>query len=79
MNVYENETSEIVRRFLSNQISFSDCVSMLNMALAGVIPELTGDQIPALRTIMANNTKTVMDESERRRHQAVKAAPVSRL
>ncbi len=65
MEDYKAETSEILSRYLAHEISISDCVAMLNMALAGLIPSLRGDQILELRAIMVANTNTMMEELEK--------------
>jgi hypothetical protein len=66
MEVYERETAEVIRRFLARRISFPECIAALDAALAGVIPHLTGEQIPRLRMVMLANNETVMKEMERR-------------
>jgi hypothetical protein len=66
MEVYERETEEIVKRFLARRISFPDCIAALDAALAGLIPTLTGDQIPRLRIVMLANNEIVMKEMDRR-------------
>jgi hypothetical protein len=66
MEVYERETEEVIRRFLDRRISFPDCIAALDAALAGLIPTLTGKQIPRLRVVMLANNEIVMKEMERR-------------
>jgi hypothetical protein len=66
MEVYERETRKIVRRFLALRLSFPDCIAALDAALAGVIPALTGDQIPRLRIVMLANNEIVMKEMGKR-------------
>jgi hypothetical protein len=66
MEVYERETQEIIRRFLEHRLSFADCIAALDAALAGLIPKLTGEQIPQLRIVMFANNEIVMKEMERR-------------
>lgn len=66
MEVYERETQEIIRRFLAHRLSFPECIAALDAALAGVIPTLTGEQIPRLRIVMLANNEIVMKEMERR-------------
>jgi len=66
MEVYERETAEVIRRFLDRRISFPECIAALDAALAGVIPHLTGEQLPRLRMVMRANSETVMQEMARR-------------
>ncbi len=66
MEVYKSETREILKRFLSNRLSFPHCIAALDAALAGLIPNLSSDQIEPLRAILLDNNATVMKEMERR-------------
>jgi hypothetical protein len=66
MEVYERETEEVIRRFLARRISFPECIAALDAALAGLIPTLTGEQLPRLRVVMLANNEIVMKEMERR-------------
>lgn len=66
VEVYKNETREVVRRFISHQISFPMCVAALDAALAGVIPKLQPEQLDELRAVMLANNEEVMDEMARR-------------
>src|SRR5580658_7960993 len=38
--------------FLDRKLSFGDCIAALDAALASLIPDLEGDQIPRLRIVM---------------------------
>jgi hypothetical protein len=62
----------VIRRFLARKISFPECVAALDAALAGLIPTLTGEQIPRLRIVMLANNEIVMKEMEQRRPSAGK-------
>lgn len=66
MEVYERETQEIISRFLSNRLNFAECDAALDAALAGLIPTLSGEEIPRLRIVMLANNEIVMKEMERR-------------
>ena len=66
MEEYERETQEILKRFLERSLGFPDCIAALDAALAGLIPTLTGEQIPRLRVVMLANNEIVMKEMERR-------------
>jgi hypothetical protein len=66
MEVYEHETEEVIRRFLARRVSFPECIAALDAALAGLIPTLTGEQLPRLRIVMVANNELVMKEMVRR-------------
>ena len=66
MEAYERETEEIIKRFLARRISFPECIAALDAALAGLIPHLTGEQLPRLRIVMLANNEIVMKEMTRR-------------
>jgi hypothetical protein len=66
MEVYEHETKEVIKRFLERRLSFAECISALDAALAGLIPTLTGEEIPGLHIVMLANNEIVMKEMERR-------------
>jgi hypothetical protein len=38
MEVYKQETREMIRRFMLRQLSFPNCIAGLDAALAGVLP-----------------------------------------
>ena len=54
----------MLKRFLERRLSFPDCIAALDAALAGLIPTLTGEQIPRLRIVMLANNEIVMKEME---------------
>jgi len=66
MEVYERETQEIIKRFLDRRLSFPECIAALDAALAGLIPRLTGEELPRLRIVILANNEIVMKEMERR-------------
>jgi hypothetical protein len=66
IDVYERETQEIIKRFFDRRLSFPECIAALDAALAGLIPLLTGEELPRLRIVMLANNETVMREMERR-------------
>jgi hypothetical protein len=66
MEVYERETNEILKRFLERRLNFAECIAALDAALAGLVPTLTGEQIPRVRAVMLANNEIVMKEMERR-------------
>jgi len=69
VEVYKSETQEVIRRFLGHQLSFPACVCALDAAIAGLIPRLTGDQLPLLRALMLANSETVKYEMRKRGSQ----------
>lgn len=66
MEVYERETQEVLKRFLERRLNFAECIAALDAALAGLVPTLSGEQIPRVRAVMLANNETVMEEMERR-------------
>lgn len=66
MEVYESETSEIVKRFLAHRLSLPQCIAALDAALADLVPRLEDGQLPRLRIVMLANNEIVMKEMERR-------------
>jgi hypothetical protein len=78
MEVYKSECKETIRRFLNRRLSFPNCIAGLDAALAGLMPRMTGDELPAVRSLMLANNEIVMKEMERRfRH--VLQSPVPRV
>jgi len=75
MEVYKSETKEVLSRFLSRRLSFPDCIAALDAALAGLLPRLRADELPALRELMLANNAIVMKEMERRGQRKNKKAP----
>ena len=77
MDVYENETREVIRRFLDRRISFPDCIAMLDAALSSLIqrPQTATAMVKRsgsldlaeIRAIMLANNDVVMDEMARRK------------
>jgi len=66
VEVYRQETREIVRRFRSHQLSFPNCIAALDAALAGLLPRLRPEQLDGVRAEMLANNATVMEEMARR-------------
>ena len=77
MEVYKSETREVLNRFLSRRISFPACIAALDAALAGLLPRLRPEELPALRELMLANNETVMKEMERRGQRKKTKAPVA--
>ena len=66
MEVYERETKEVIRRFLSRKLTFPACIAALDAALASLIPHMQPAQLFELRDLMLTNNATVMEEMARR-------------
>ena len=66
MDLYQRETTEILRLFLIRRISLPGCIAALDSALADLIPRLTAEQATRLRIVMLSNNEIVMNEMERR-------------
>jgi hypothetical protein len=66
MQVFSNETREIIWRFMRHRLTFPQCIEMLDATLADVEPRLTAAEMPALRALVLANNELVMLEMERR-------------
>jgi hypothetical protein len=76
MEVYKSETKEVLSRFLGRRLSFPDCIAALDAALAGLLPRLRPEELPALRELVLANNAVVMAEMERRaQRKKAKARP----
>lgn len=77
MEVYKSETKEVLNRFLGRRLSFPDCIAALDAALAGLLPRLRPEELPALRELMLANNAIVMKEMERRGQRKKGKAPAT--
>jgi hypothetical protein len=75
MEVYKSETREVLDRFLARRLNFPSCIAALDAALAGLLPRLRPDELPALRELMLANNEIVMKEMERRGRKNHKPPP----
>lgn len=75
MEVYKTETREVLDRFLGRRLSFPACIAALDAALAGLLPRLRSEELPALRELMLANNAVVMTEMERRGQRKKAKAP----
>jgi hypothetical protein len=66
VEVYERETTEVVRLFLAGKLSFTACIAALDSALEDLIPRLKAEDATRLRIVMLSNNEIVMNERERR-------------
>jgi hypothetical protein len=73
MEVYKSETREVLDRFLARRLNFPSCIAALDAALAGLLPRLRPDELPALRELMLANNEIVMKEMERRGRKRAKS------
>ena len=71
MEAYGRETQRAVKSFLGHHLSFPNCISALDAALAGLIPRLDPvryqKELPVIRALMLANNEIVMKEMERRK------------
>ena len=77
MEVYKSETKEVLSRFLGRRLSFPGCIAALDAALAGLLPRLRAEELPALRELMLVNNAIVMKEMERRGQRKKAKAPAT--
>jgi hypothetical protein len=70
VEVYKSDTRRVITRFLSHHLSFPNCISGLDAALARLIPRLIPEpyqqELPTLRAVMLANNERVMKEMEHR-------------
>ena len=66
MEVYERETTEVVKLFLAGKLSFRACIAALDSAFEDLIPRLKAEDATRLRIVMLSNNEVVLNEMERR-------------
>lgn len=66
MQAYEQKTREIVRRFISKQLSFPECIAALDAELADLVSRLEDHELPLLRATLLANLARVNYEMEQR-------------
>jgi hypothetical protein len=69
MEIYRKQTQKTLKRFLDREITFPECVSGLDHALAKLIQRGRAENLPAIREVMLANNETVMKEMEKREKQ----------
>ena len=74
VEVYKRETREVVRRFLTHNLSFPNCIAALDAALAGLLPRLQPDQIDEVRAVILANNDQVMEQMATRSQKAQRIA-----
>ena len=57
--VYKQETREILRRFLEQRMSYSECIAALDAALVGIVLRVDAADLPAVRGILVSNGNIV--------------------
>jgi hypothetical protein len=77
MNVYRDETQEILKRFSEDLISRAQCVDALDCALLAAIPEFNPAEFPAVQAILAENSRRLaeIDGKKQRSHIALLDQP----
>jgi hypothetical protein len=71
MEVYRQETEEILRIFLAGQITAVHCHTALYTAFSGVLPRVGPDDVETVRAISEANNRTIDEEMERRTHSYI--------
>jgi hypothetical protein len=66
VEVFKQETREIIRRFRGHKLSATRCIALLDDAFLDFSSRATADQIEQLRAIVLANNEIVMAEMERR-------------
>ena len=66
MEVYKNETREVIKRFRDHRLNYRECICSLDAAVAALIPRIQCEELPVLRELMALNREMVMAECRRR-------------
>ena len=66
MDIYERETTAVVKLFLARRLSITACIAALDSALEDFIPRLKAEDATRLRIVMLSNNEIVTDEMERR-------------
>lgn len=66
MEVYKRETQKILKRFLDERLTFSECIAALDAALADATRRATHEQTVSLRILASANNEIVRKETDRR-------------
>jgi hypothetical protein len=66
MEAYKKQTQKVVERFLNRKLTFPECISALDAALARFIRRMAQEELPALRAVLLANNEKVMREMEKR-------------
>ncbi len=66
VDAFKRETDELIRRFLAHKLTYPQCLSALDTALADVHPTPTAVELALLRSLISKNNELVMQEMERR-------------
>lgn len=57
MELYRDETREILKRFFEDRISRPECIDALDCALLAAIPHLNPADLPAVQSILIENAR----------------------
>jgi len=66
VKTYKSETHAVVRRFITDQLSFERCIYSLDGSLARFMLRMKSDQLEELRAVMLDNNEQVMTELSKR-------------
>jgi hypothetical protein len=66
MDVYNDECSEILRRFLERRISHSQCLAALDAALSDAVLRLDPENLRAVQDMIRFNYDVIAAEMKRR-------------
>jgi hypothetical protein len=66
MEAYKKQTQKVVERFLNRKLTFPECISAQDAALARFIRRMRQEELPALRVVLLANNEKVMKEMEKR-------------
>jgi hypothetical protein len=61
MEVYRNETREILNRFFEGCIGRAECIDALDYALLAAIPDLSPADLPAVQAILIENSRRMAE------------------
>ncbi len=72
LEIYKVETAEIIKRFLDHALTFPECISALDAALADARHRApTHEQEVSLRVLASSNYEIVRKEMDRRESLAL--------
>ena len=61
MEVYQSETSEILKRYREDRISRAECIEALDSALLAAIPGMLPNELPTVQSILAENARCLAE------------------
>lgn len=66
MKAYERRTRRVIELFLTQSISFTECIAALDSEFGRIITKVTGQELLAVTALTLANNETVMNEMARR-------------